>query len=159
MTLAVMVCGIAIFFVVVGGGTRVLGRVAARAAARGGAAGAGCRSRRGRAADRSPSRVYLGRFDRLFGDQTIFAGVTYTDAHVTLTGLLVVVGRARRSARLIALVNAVAAPRVRWLVAAVVPAVVCYLVVGARRLVRQQLHREAERARARAARTSRTTSR
>ena len=32
----------------------------------------------------------LGRFDRLFDDHTIFAGVTYTDAHVTLTGLLVV---------------------------------------------------------------------
>ena len=33
-------------------------------------------------------RVYLGRFDRLFDDHTIFAGVTYTDAHVTLTGML-----------------------------------------------------------------------
>ena len=45
------------------------------------------------------ARVYLGRFERLFEDHTIFAGVTYTDAHVTLTGMLVVVGRARRSAR------------------------------------------------------------
>ena len=35
-------------------------------------------------------RVYLGRFERLLEDHTIFAGVTYTDAHVTLTGLLVV---------------------------------------------------------------------
>ena len=35
-------------------------------------------------------RVYLGRFERLFEDHTIFAGVTYTDAHVTLPGLLVV---------------------------------------------------------------------
>ena len=42
------------------------------------------------------ARVYLGRFERLFEDHTIFAGVTYTDAHVTLTGMLVVVGRARR---------------------------------------------------------------
>ena len=31
-------------------------------------------------------RVYLGRFERLFEDHTIFAGVTYTEAHVTLTG-------------------------------------------------------------------------
>ena len=45
------------------------------------------------------ARVYLGRFERLFEDHTIFAGVTYTDAHVTLTGLLVVVDRARASAR------------------------------------------------------------
>src|SRR5262249_15480966 len=31
-------------------------------------------------------RVYLSRFERLFDDHTIFRGVTYTDAHVTLTG-------------------------------------------------------------------------
>ena len=31
-------------------------------------------------------RVYLGRFEQLFDDHTIFGGVTYTDAHVTLTG-------------------------------------------------------------------------
>ena len=34
--------------------------------------------------------AYLGRFERLFEDHTIFGGVTYTDAHVTLTGILVV---------------------------------------------------------------------
>ena len=35
-------------------------------------------------------RVYLGRFEQLFEHHTIFDGVTYTDAHVTLTGMLVV---------------------------------------------------------------------
>ena len=35
-------------------------------------------------------RVYLGRYERLFADHTIFSGVTYTDAHVTLTGMLAV---------------------------------------------------------------------
>jgi uncharacterized membrane protein (UPF0182 family) len=35
-------------------------------------------------------RAYLGRFERLFGKHTIFSGVTYTDAHVTFTGMLVV---------------------------------------------------------------------
>src|ERR1700733_5320320 len=34
--------------------------------------------------------VYLGRFERLFEDNTIFAGVGYTDAHITLGGMLVV---------------------------------------------------------------------
>jgi len=71
-------------------------------------------------------RVYLGRFDRLFEDHTIFAGVTYTDAHVTLTGLLIVSGALVLGA-LIALLNAVAAPRVAWLAAAIVPAALCYL--------------------------------
>ena len=35
-------------------------------------------------------RVYISRFELLLEDHTVFGGVTYTDAHVTLTGLLVV---------------------------------------------------------------------
>ena len=35
-------------------------------------------------------RFYLSRFEQLFEDHTIFGGVTYVDAHVTLTGMLVV---------------------------------------------------------------------
>jgi len=74
-------------------------------------------------------RVYLGRFEQLFEDHTIFAGVTYTEAHVTLTGLLVV-SIALAAGGLLALVNAVSAPRVRWLVLAVAPAAVCYILTG-----------------------------
>jgi uncharacterized membrane protein (UPF0182 family) len=73
-------------------------------------------------------RVYIGRFDALFDEHTIFSGVSYTDAHVTLTGLLVVCG-ALIVGVCMAAVNIVAAPRVRWLAASVVPAVVCYLGV------------------------------
>ena len=64
------------------------------------------------------AQVYLGRFERLFDDHTIFAGVTYTDAHVTLTGMLVVVGRARARRAGRARSTRSSAPRVRWLVAA-----------------------------------------
>ena len=70
-------------------------------------------------------RVYISRFEALFDEHTIFGGVSYTDAHVTLTGLLVVCAALIFGAALAA-VNIVTAPRVRWLVAAVVPAVVCY---------------------------------
>jgi uncharacterized protein len=75
------------------------------------------------------ARVYLGRFDRLFEDHTIFAGVTYTDAHVTLTGMLVVcialvVGAA------MAAIGAISSPQPRWLVASVVPAILCYVIVA-----------------------------
>jgi uncharacterized membrane protein (UPF0182 family) len=70
-------------------------------------------------------RVYISRFDSLFDEHTIFNGVIYTDAHVTLPGLLVVCVALILGAA-IALVNVVSAPRVRWLVAAVVPAVVVY---------------------------------
>ncbi|HWJ20649.1 MAG TPA: UPF0182 family protein, partial [Geobacterales bacterium] len=73
-------------------------------------------------------RVYLGRFERLFDDHTIFGGVTYTDAHVTLTGMLVVCVALVLGA-VITAVNAVRVPRGRWLVAAILPAAVCYVAV------------------------------
>ena len=125
MTLSVIVGAIALFFVVITGGTRLIG---------------------GRRDEGEPSwrgfsiafafvllmlavRVYLGRFEQLFEDHTIFAGVTYTEAHVTLTGMLIV-AIALSVGVLIALVNAVSAPRVGWLAAAVAPAAVCYLLTG-----------------------------
>ena len=67
------------------------------------------------------AQTYLGRFERLFDDHTIFAGVTYTEAHVTLTGMLIVAGLLALGA-LAAMVSAFAGPRIRWLVAAPVPA-------------------------------------
>ncbi|MGA3136093.1 MAG: UPF0182 family protein [Terracidiphilus sp.] len=74
-------------------------------------------------------RVYLGRFERLFEHHTVFDGVTYTDAHVTLTGMLFVCAALVLGA-LIAFAGAVFLPRGRWLLAAIVPAAVCYAVVG-----------------------------
>jgi uncharacterized membrane protein (UPF0182 family) len=74
-------------------------------------------------------RTYLGRFEQLFEHHTIFDGVTYTDAHVTLTGMLAVCGALVLGA-LIAALNAAWAPRGRWLVVAVIPAAVCYVAVG-----------------------------
>ena len=74
--------------------------------------------------------TYLGRFDRLFDEHPIFSGVTYTDAHVTLTGAWLV------SVALLlgALGSALAgfgAPRVRWLILAAVPALLIYIGTGA----------------------------
>jgi uncharacterized membrane protein (UPF0182 family) len=130
MTLAVVACGIAIFFLVVGGGARALGAIAGRR----GAALAGLPWRGLSLAYAAlllmiAVRVYLGRFDNLFNDQTIFTGVNYTDAHVTLTGLLLV-SIALVAGAIIAAVNAVSAPRIRWLIAAAVPAVAIYIVVS-----------------------------
>ena len=130
LTLAVIACGIAIFFLVVGGGARALRTFTGRR----GAALAGLPWRGLCLAFAAlllilAVRVYLGRFDSLFDDQTIFSGVNYTDAHVTLTGLLLV-SIALVVGAIIAVVNAVSAPRLRWLIAAVVPAVVIYVVVS-----------------------------
>src|SRR6266850_5397635 len=126
MTLAVIACGIAIFFITITSGSRIGSR---------GRSTTGDGVWRGLSISFAilllvlASRVYLGRYDRLFVDHTIFAGVTYTEAHVTLTGLLIV-AIALVAGAAVALVNAVAAPRTRWLIAAVVPAAACYLGVG-----------------------------
>ena len=72
-------------------------------------------------------RVYLARFDLLLENHTIFAGATYTDAHVMLTGLLVICAALVLGAG-ITVANAVWLQRGRWLTAAVVPAILCYLV-------------------------------
>ena len=73
--------------------------------------------------------VYLSRFDMLLEHHTVFDGINYTDAHVMLTGLLIV-GAALVLGAAIAAVNAVRTPRVKWLVAAVVPAGACYVALG-----------------------------
>lgn len=124
LALAVIMCLVAGFFLLVTGSTRVFSR---------------------RDSYSSPSlrgfsiafalllivlaaRVYLSRFDRLFEDHTIFSGVSYTDAHVTLTGLLFVCIALVIGAGIVAL-NVVSRPRVRWLVVAVIPAAACYVLL------------------------------
>jgi len=125
LSLAVIVCLLAVFFVLITGGSRVL---------------AGRLSRHVTLPWRGLSitfaflllilamRIYIGRFERLFDDHTIFGGVTYTDAHVTITGMLVVCAALALGA-VITAVNAVRVPRGRWLVAAILPAAVCYFAV------------------------------
>jgi hypothetical protein len=73
--------------------------------------------------------AWLGRFERLFEDNTIFAGVGYTDAHIALPGTLVVCVALLIGAAM-AVYCAIAAPGPRWLLAAAAPAVASYLIVG-----------------------------
>jgi uncharacterized membrane protein (UPF0182 family) len=125
LTLALIVCALSVFFILITGGARVL---------------SGRLSRSVTLPWRGLSiafaflllvlamRTYTGRFERLLEDHTIFGGVTYTDAHVTLTGMLVVCAALVLGA-LIAVVNAVRSPRGRWLIAAFLPAAVCYVAV------------------------------
>jgi uncharacterized membrane protein (UPF0182 family) len=126
LTLAVLTCILAVVFILIAGSSRALG---------------------GRLSGGIPLpwrglsialgflllvlalRVYLGRFERLFEHHTVFDGVTYTDAHVTLTGMLFICAALVLGA-LIALAGAVFLPRGRWLLAAIVPAAVCYAAVG-----------------------------
>src|ERR1700691_5911532 len=127
LTLATITCLLAVFFILITGGSRAL---------------AGRLSRHVTLPWRGLSiafafllltlamRVYIGRFERLFDDHTIFGGVTYTEAHVTIIGVLIVCVQLVLGA-IMAAANAMRVPRGRWLIAAVLPAAVCYIVVQA----------------------------
>lgn len=74
-------------------------------------------------------REYVGRYDLLFAQHTVFSGVTYTDAHVTLTGMLFISAALMLGAA-IAFFGGLFKPRARWLGAAIVPAAVCWILTG-----------------------------
>jgi uncharacterized membrane protein (UPF0182 family) len=121
LTLALIVCAVAVFFILITGGADAF---------------AGRRSFltipwRGLSIAFAflllivAMRVYLSRFDLLFEDHTVFGGVTYTDAHITLGGLLLVCV-ALIAGAIAAAVNAMTVARGRWLLAAVLPAILCF---------------------------------
>jgi hypothetical protein len=74
-------------------------------------------------------RVYVSRFEQLFDHHTIFDGVTYTGAHITLTGMLLL-SAALVLGAVIAAVGGILAPRMSWLALSVAPAVLCYAGVA-----------------------------
>jgi hypothetical protein len=121
LTLAIILCAVAVFFILVTGGAGAF---------------AGRRSYltiqwRGLSITFAflllilAMRVYLSRFDLLFEDHTVFAGVTYTDAHITLAGLLLVCV-ALGAGAVAAAANAMTVARGRWLLAAILPAILCF---------------------------------
>jgi len=121
LTLAFIVCAVAVFFILITGGAGAF---------------AGRRSYltipwRGLSITFAflllilAMRVYLSRFDLLFEDHTVFGGVTYTDAHITLAGLLVVC-IALVAGAIAAAANALTVARGRWLLAAILPAILCF---------------------------------
>ncbi len=126
LTLAIVTCGVAVLFLVITSGSRALAKQRVRY-------------------DSSPWRglsitvaflllvlamvVYVDRFQSLLEHHTIFDGITYTDAHVMIHGLLLVCVTLVFGACLAA-VNAVRESRGRWLVFAIAPAAACYIVLG-----------------------------
>ncbi|MGB8013174.1 MAG: UPF0182 family protein [Terriglobales bacterium] len=125
LTLAVIGCVLAGFFILITGGSRAISGRLSRAV---------LLPWRGLSIAFTfllailAARVYISRFELLLEDHTIFGGVTYTDAHVTLTGLLIVCAALILGAA-IAAVNAVRTPRGIWLAAAILPAAVCYVAL------------------------------
>lgn len=70
-------------------------------------------------------REYVGRYDLLYGLHTVFQGVTYTDVHVGIPGMLVA-SCALLLGAAIAAWNAVSGKQGRLLGVAVAPAVICF---------------------------------
>jgi hypothetical protein len=126
LTLAVILCVVAVVLIAIAGGFSL-------------------RERRGGSHAASPWRglsiavaflllviamnVYVSRFQSLLDHHTIFEGVNYTDAHVTIAGLLIV-SLALVFGAGIALVNTARGTRAKLLIASVVPAVFCYLAMS-----------------------------
>ena len=73
--------------------------------------------------------VYVSRFESLFEHHTLFDGITYTNAHIDIHGLLIV-SLALLLGAVIAAINAVRNPRGRMLASAILPAGFCYIVLG-----------------------------
>ncbi len=73
--------------------------------------------------------VYVDRFQTLLEHHTIFDGITYTDAHVTVHGLLIVCVALVLGAAISA-VNAARQARGSWIVAAIAPAAIAYVLLS-----------------------------
>jgi len=123
--MAVLIGIVALFFGLIVGGSRALGRHAlvSSSAVRGLCAAAGL------VLATLALNTYVGRFGRLLEDHTIFSGVTYTDAHIVLPGLLWV-SLALGLGAIGATATAVVAPRLRFAAVAAAPAILLYLGVS-----------------------------
>jgi uncharacterized membrane protein (UPF0182 family) len=125
LTLALIACALAVIFLLITGSASALGGRAAYTRS----------SWRGVSAAGSflllvfALRVYVSRFEQLFDHHTIFDGVSYTDAHVVLTGKLLISASLLLGA-LIAAANAASKASGSRLAAAVAPAVLCYAGCG-----------------------------
>jgi len=127
LTVGIIVLAMSLFFVVLSGGLRAIaGRSIVRSAQP---------ALRGVAFAWAflllivAAQTWLGRYERLFNEHTIFSGVTYTDAHVTLI-VASIVSVALVFCAAIAIGAGLTTPRVRWLVGAAAPALLSYLAGG-----------------------------
>jgi len=126
LTLAVILCILAVLFLVAAGGGRALGGRLSSAASvplRGVSIAAGF------LLFILAIREYIGRFQLLFEQHTIFDGVTYTDAHVTLIGMMFI-SVALALGAVIAVSAGVLRPHARLLLLSIAPAAACFIIAG-----------------------------
>ncbi|HEV2322468.1 MAG TPA: UPF0182 family protein [Terracidiphilus sp.] len=126
LTLAVLICVAAVLFVLASGGMRALDTHFGGGIVvpwRGLSIAGGC------LLAVLAVNEYISRYDLLFDHHTIFDGVNYTQAYVTLLGMWFIAAALLIGA-IVAIAGGIVKPRGRWLVAAVLPAVGCYILFG-----------------------------
>jgi uncharacterized protein len=126
LTLAVAICAVAVLFLIITSGARSLAK---RQITYGPSPWRGLSITVAFLLLVLAMNVYVGRFQLLLEHHTIFDGITYTDAHITIHGLLIV-SAALVLGAVISAYNAARHSRGRLIVVAVLPAVVCYGVLG-----------------------------
>jgi hypothetical protein len=126
LALAVIVCILAIFFLVAAGSGRA---IEGRFRGTSGLSWRGVSFALGFLLATVAVREYIGRFEALFEHHTIFDGVTYTDAHVTLIGMFFT-SVALAIGAVIVVAGGILRPRARWLLVSIVPAAVCFVIAG-----------------------------
>src|SRR5262249_7283110 len=125
LSVGVIVMVMSLFFLAVGGGLRA---IAGRSVARSAQPGLRCVAFAWAFLLLIlAAQTWLGRYDRLFAEHTIFSGASYTDVYVTIT-FATIAAFAFVAGAAIAIASGATTPRVRWLVGAIVPAVLTYLV-------------------------------
>jgi hypothetical protein len=126
LTLAVIICILAVLFLIAAGSGRVRNGNLGSAAS---SIWRGVSIAAGFLLFTLAIREYVGRFDLFFDQHAIFSGVSWTDAHVTILGMSFI-SVALAIGALIAFACGLLKLRVRWLAAAIAPAVVCYVIVA-----------------------------
>jgi uncharacterized protein len=126
LTLAVLTCLLAVMFILITGGSRALGGGFRRGLS---LPWRGLSISAGGLLLVLAMREYVFRYQLLFEHHTVFDGVTYTDAHVTLTGMLFI-SAAMLLGALIAFTTGLLKPRGSWLVAAILPTLLCFIVAS-----------------------------
>jgi uncharacterized protein len=126
LTLAVAICAVAVLFLIITSGARSLAK---RQITYGPSPWRGLSITVAFLLLVLGMNLYVGRFQLLLEHHTIFDGITYTDAHVTIYGLLIVCAALVLGA-VVSAYNAVRRSRGRWILGAIFPAAVCYVILG-----------------------------
>jgi uncharacterized membrane protein (UPF0182 family) len=125
LTLAIATCAVAVFFLFITSGSRTL---ETRRISYGSSPWRGLSITLAFLLLVFAMTTYVDRFSQSLEHHTLFDGINYTGAHVTISGTLIVC-LALVFGSGVAAANSLRTPRARWLIGAILPAALCYGVL------------------------------